>query len=231
MFKKIHPIVKKILVRGAFAIFICFVAVVIINVIIKKQTNSNLYNNVTSVPPKTFAIVLGAGISQTGKPSSYLQLRLNDAIQLYQAKKIQKILLTGDNSRSNYNEIGVMYNYLVAHGVPPKIIYGDFAGFDTYNSFERASSIFNIKDAIIVSQQFHIPRCLYIAQQKNITAVAFASNTNFGSNTYLLRESLATAKSVIDCLLNRKAKFYGNTVNTNLPSNITAENSTFNMLK
>jgi SanA protein len=201
------------------------VTVAVIRFTITTTTKPAIFNIVALVPAKTFAVVLGAGVSKNGIPSTYLQLRLNDALALYQNQKIKKILLTGDNSTSNYNEIGVMYQYLVARGVPPNIIYGDFAGFDTYNSFERANKVFNITDAILVTQQFHLPRSLYLAKQKNIQAVGFATNTNYGSNKYFLREALATTKTFFDCLVNRSAKFYGSTVNTNAPSNITAENS------
>ena len=116
-----------------------------------------------------------------------------------------------------------MNNYLVKNGVPQDIIFGDYAGFDTYSTMERADKIFDIKSAIIVSQGFHLPRAIYIAREKGIDATGYATKQSFGKRRYFIREHFATIKSFFDCIINRKSKYYGNKENTDGNSNIKIE--------
>jgi SanA protein len=116
-----------------------------------------------------------------------------------------------------------MNNYLVGNGVPQDIIFGDYAGFDTYSTMERADKVFNIKSAIIVSQGFHLPRAIYIAREKGIDATGYATKQSFGKRRYFLREYFATIKSFFDCIINRKSKYYGDKINTDGKTNINME--------
>lgn len=113
-----------------------------------------------------------------------------------------------------------MNNYLIAKEIPQDSIFADYAGFDTYSSMERAVKIFQIKEAIIVSQYYHLPRTLYIANQKGIRALGYTSDKKHGRRIFKLREWFATIKAIIDCKINRKAKFYGKIINTEGKSNI-----------
>ena len=187
---------------------------------VKFKARHKVFTKVKNVEPKEFGIVLGAGIKNNGQPGSYLRNRLDDAILLFQNRKIKKILISGDNGKSNYDEISIMNRYLVDRGIPQHIVFGDYAGFDTYSSMERADKLFNIKDAIIVSQAYHLPRAIYIARHKGINAIGFAQNYDYGRNRYAKREYLATIKSYFDCHINRKAKFYGKMIDTSKGSNI-----------
>ena len=187
---------------------------------VKYKARHKVFTKVVNLEPKEFAIVLGAGIKRNGQPGSYLKKRLDDAIKLYNNRKIKKILISGDNGQSNYDEISIMNRYLVDRGVPQHIIYGDYAGFDTYSSMERADKLFNIKNAVIVSQAYHLPRAIYIAREKGIDALGFAQHYDYGRKRYYKREYLATVKSFFDCLRNRKAKFYGKKIDTSKGSNI-----------
>jgi SanA protein len=117
-----------------------------------------------------------------------------------------------------------MNNYLLQNGIPQSNIFGDYAGFDTYSSMERADKIFDIKNAIIVSQGFHLPRSIYIAQQKGIASTGFATKHALGKRRYFLREYFATIKSFFDCLIQRKSKYYGNKESTEGSSNIKIDN-------
>lgn len=116
-----------------------------------------------------------------------------------------------------------MNNYLVRTGIPQDAIFGDYAGFDTYSSMERAVKIFAIRDAIIVSQGFHLPRSVYIARFKGIDAIGYSTKVSYGKRKYFVREWAASIKSFLDCITNRNAKFYGNKVNTKGSSNIKKE--------
>lgn len=187
---------------------------------VKYLSRHKVFTNLQNVEAKDFAIVLGAGIKNNGTPGTYLRKRLDDALILYSTKKVKKILLTGDNGNVSHDEISVMNNYLTINGIPQDKIFADYAGFDTYSSMERADKIFDISDAIIVSQYYHLPRSIYIARNKGINAIGFVTNSQYGRRVYKVREWFATVKSVFDCFINRKSKFYGKKVNTNGKSNV-----------
>ena len=127
---------------------------------VKYKARHKVFANIENVKEKDFAIVLGAAIKNNNQPGNYLKYRLDDALTLYKTGKIKKILISGDNGEDAHDEISVMNNYLVKNGVPQDIIFGDYAGFDTYSTMERADKIFDIKSAIIVSQGFHLPRAI-----------------------------------------------------------------------
>jgi SanA protein len=190
---------------------------------VKYKAQYNIFSNIDEVQKTEFALVLGAAINNNNKPSSYLKYRLDDVVDLYKAQKIEKVLISGDNGEDAYDEISVMNNYLVQNGIPQSVIYGDYAGFDTYSSMERAKKIFGIKKAIIVSQGFHLPRSLYIANQKGMSVTGYATKQSFGKRQYFIREYFATIKSFFDCFLHRKPKYYGAPIDTNKGSNIELE--------
>ena len=213
---------KKKIVSIISILFVIAILLLFIPFFIQKKVKKDIYYNL-EIPNKEFAIVLGAGVHPDGGPSLYLKKRLDDALLLYNNQKVDKLLLTGDNSKAAYDEISVMNNYLVERGVPQEKIFGDYAGFDTYSSFARAQSLFDIKSAIVITQKFHLPRALFIAKYKDIDAIGFTSSPRFGHRSYYIREWGATIKSFFDCLRNRKPKFGGEKINTNGNSNILLE--------
>jgi SanA protein len=200
--------------------FLCFAAILSIPLYVKYKARHKIFTNVQNVEAKYFAIVLGAGIKGNRTPGTYLQKRLDDALILYYNNKVEKILLTGDNGNVSHDEISVMNNYLTINGIPQHKIFADYAGFDTYSSIERADKIFDISDAIIVSQYYHLPRAMYIARNKGINVTGFVTSSQYGRRAYKVREWFATVKSVFDCFVNRKSKFYGKKVNINGKSNV-----------
>ncbi len=187
---------------------------------VKYKARHKIFTNLRNVPNAEFAIVLGAAIKNNKQPGSYLKYRLDDVISLFKAGKIEKILISGDNGENAHDEISVMNNYLVLNEIPQNRIYGDYAGFDTYSTMERAEKIFDIDNAIIVSQGFHLPRAIFISRKKGIEANGYATKPSYGNRRYFLREYFATIKSYFDCVINRKSKYYGRKVDTNLGSNI-----------
>lgn len=206
--------------RVLILVGLCFLLLLSIPFHVKYKSRNKIFANVEDVTEKDFAIVLGAAISGNNQPGSYLKYRLDDAITLYKYRRVKKILISGDNGEDAHDEISVMNNYLVKNGVPQDVIFGDYAGFDTYSTMERADKIFEIKNAIIVSQGFHLPRAIYIAREKGIDAIGYATSQSFGRKRYFLREYFATIKAFFDCATNRKSKYYGNKENTDGKSNI-----------
>ncbi len=209
--------------RILIIIGLCLLLLLSIPFYVKYKARHKVFANVENVKNKEFAIVLGAAIRNNNEPGKFLRFRLDDAITLYRTGKIKKILISGDNGEDAHDEISVMNNYLVENGVPQDIIFGDYAGFDTYSTMERADKVFDIKSAIIVSQGFHLPRAIYIGKEKGIDATGYSTKQSFGKRRYFIREHFATIKSFFDCIINRKAKYYGNKENTNRKTNIKTE--------
>lgn len=153
-----------------------------------------LIYTVEEAPPRSVAIVFGAGIWPGGQLSPILKDRVDTGIQLYQQGKVRKLLMTGDNRFLDYNEPQRMYEYAIDCGVPPEDIVRDYAGRRTYDSCYRARSIFRVQDAILVTQGFHLDRALFIARKLGIDAVGVAADrrTYQHIRRYQVRETLAT---------------------------------------
>lgn len=109
------------------------------------------------------AIVLGASVKSDGSPSDALADRLEQALELKRAGKVDKILLSGDHARDDYDEPNAMRRWLAERGLPPEDLFCDHAGFSTYDTMARAKRVFGVERAIVVTQRFHLPRALYTA--------------------------------------------------------------------
>ncbi len=117
------------------------------------------------------ALVLGARILARGELSAMLQDRVETAVALYRAGKVKKLLMSGDNSEIYYNEPTAMRRVAIAMGVPADDVVRDFAGFSTYDSMYRARDVFGQSRVVIVTQEFHLPRAIYIARSLGLQAV------------------------------------------------------------
>ncbi len=163
--------------------------------------------------PKTYtAIVLGAGLLQNEKLSPIFKDRVDIAIGLYRKGKVETILVAGDDGSITYNEVNPARDYLLTQGIPSEVIFLDHAGFDTYSSMYRARDIFLVKDAIIVTQSFHLPRAIFIARRLGIHAYGLPAD----QHTYLfknnVREVLADVKAVFNIMYNRTPKYLGDEI-------------------
>ncbi len=128
------------------------------------------------VPPRKVAIVFGAGITADGRPMPALADRVQTAADLYKAGKVQKLLMSGDNRFIYYNEPGAMRQYALQHGVPDADIVLDYAGRRTYDTCYRARHIFEVGDAILVTQAFHLDRALYTCDKLGMDVVGVAAD-------------------------------------------------------
>ncbi len=170
------------------------------------STRGNRYDlsrvSITKVPYHRVAIVFGAGIQKNGTPTPYLRYRVETAAKLFKAHRIEKILMSGDNSAANHNEPIAMKNYALKLGVPAKAITLDYAGFNTYDSCSRAHIIFGLNDATLISQGYHLPRAMTTCQDlgiRNIGVIADHPTRDYTVN-YLDRELLSTDKMVFQLI-------------------------------
>lgn len=159
-------------------------------------------------------IVLGAGV-YGDSPSLTLTKRLDRALEVYQRGRTTKIMVSGDHGQKNYNEVGVMRDYLMKNGVPKENIFMDHAGFSTYETMYRARDVFKVNSAIIVTQRLHLRRALFIADSLGISAFGVEAENSTSQSTKIqqIREYPARVKAFLDCkILHSKPKYLGDII-------------------
>ena len=178
---------------------------------VEQQTADQVYTNALDAPSSPTAIVLGAGYSPGGRLSSALADRMDTAIDLYEAGRVNKLLLTGDNRFEDYNEPAAMAAYAEARGVPPEDLVLDYAGRRTYDSCYRANAIFGVERAILVTQAFHLPRALYTCDRLGLEVVGVVADRRpyFRATWYELREVFALTRAWLDLNLFRPVPVLG----------------------
>ena len=166
------------------------------------------------VPSAPAALVLGAGLNRDGTPGVVLQDRVRTASDLYFSGKVQKILMSGDNSSINYNEPAAMQEYAISIGVPEEDIVLDYAGRRTYDSCYRAKAIFGLDHLIVVTQAFHLPRAVFLCDALDIKADGVpADDANYRLRSYTYwwtREILASVYAYWDVLIAQPEPILGN---------------------
>jgi vancomycin permeability regulator SanA len=174
--------------------------------------------DLADVPAAPVGVVFGAGITD-GRPSPYLAHRLDAAASLYRAGKVRVLLVTGDNSRTAYDEPGAMRSYLVAHGVPAERVVVDDAGFDTWDSCSRAKRVFGVRRAILVSQGFHIRRAVALCEAAGLDVYGVGVDEPHDLTWYAggARELLAAGKAAVDAAVHPSPRFLG-PADTHIPA-------------
>jgi len=164
------------------------------------------------VPESDAIIVLGAYVYPNGRLSDILKDRVDTALELYNNGKGKKLLLSGDHGKTTYDEVNSMKNYVKGKGVKAEDIFMDHAGFSTYETMYRARDVFKAKKVIIVTQEYHLKRAVYIARSLGIEAYGVASDKQKyrGMAMYKAREILARCKAFLCVNLTKpKPKFLG----------------------
>lgn len=167
------------------------------------------------VPHAQAALVLGAQVMPNGAPSSMLSDRITAAAELYKAGRVDKLLLSGDHSRKKYDEVGTMRDILLEQGIPAEDIFTDHAGFDTWDSAQRAKRVFNARSVVVVTQRFHMARALYDARKAGLDATGYAADKrDYGRVMPRLqvREVAARVKTIGDAVTGADPHFLGPTI-------------------
>lgn len=170
------------------------------------HTQRQIFHGINDLPTLEWAIIPGASVNSKGDPSPALRDRLMGAIILYQAQKVSKLLLSGDRSK-NYDEVGVMEQFLLANGVPSSALVLDPNGTRTFESIRRAKYNYQVKEAIIISQGYHLPRSIYIAENLQIKSFGYdVTSDKRAADRYdgdFLREYVARSIALVDVLIFR----------------------------
>ncbi len=172
-----------------------------------------MYDDVLVIPYNRVGVLLGTSPKgRSGKPNVFYIRRVEACVALYKAGKIDRILVSGDNSRTTYDEPTCIKEDLIAAGVPDSVIYLDYAGFRTYDSMVRAKEVFGLSSFTIISQPFHNERALYIATRKGLDVIAFNAldvQLRRWQIRMTVREWLARTKAVMDVYTCKQPHFLG----------------------
>lgn len=167
-------------------------------------------------------LVLGCGV-HGDTPSHMLEDRLLQGIELYENGASEKMLMSGDHGKENYDEVNVMKDFAVRRGVSAENIFMDHAGFSTYESMYRAKEIFTAEKILIVTQDYHLHRAIYDARAMGIEAYGVASNprTYAGQLYRDIREVLARNKDFIYCIIKPEPTYLGDEIPVQGNGNVT----------
>lgn len=194
-----------------------FLIVLLLNVIVEFDTRGKTYASTASIPKNKVGLVLGTSKhSRKGGINYYYKHRISATVKLYNAGKIEFILISGDNSSKGYDEPTDFKNDLIANGIPADRIFLDYAGFRTLDSVVRAKEVFGQNRLTVISQEFHNERAIFLANRKGIEAVGFNAkdvivNSKF-RHKMKIRESLARTKAVVDIIFGVQPKFLGDKI-------------------
>ena len=198
--------------------------VFIINFIVKGTTKKQILTEKEAVNLDDIdcILVLGAGI-WGDRPSPMLEDRLLQAISLYENNVSAKIIMSGDHGQENYDEVNTMKDFAIEKGVPSENIFMDHAGFSSYESIYRAKEIFKAEKIVIVTQEYHLYRSLYIANRLDIDAYGVGSDPRqyVGATYRECREILARNKDFVQCIFKPKPTYLGETIPVSGNGNVT----------
>lgn len=208
MKKKLKFVFITLIMLGCITLFLC-------NYIIISSAKNKTFFNTTTISKNKVGLVLGTSKKlSSGASNPYYTNRIKATIALYNAKKIDFVLVSGDNGSIYYNEPNSFKKDLIKGGIPANKIFLDYAGFRTLDSMVRAKVIFGLDTVTIISQKFHNERAIYIAKQKGLNAIGFNAEDIEGKSGFKvhLREYFARVKVFIDLLFNTQPKFFGDKI-------------------
>jgi SanA protein len=202
----------RIFLWSALAILLLIIAC---NCWLLAANRTRIFRSSAAIPAHGVALVLGTAPRVGGWKNSFFEARMDAAAQLWSAGKVRHLLVSGDNSRRDYDEPTAMRDALISRGIPARAITLDYAGFRTLDSLVRAREVFGLRSLIIVTDDWHQPRALFLASAAGLDAIGFSFADvpwNMSARTRM-REWLSRVKAVADvCLLGTKPKFLGEPV-------------------
>lgn len=227
---------KKIIIR-IFCILVCLgilglAAVFGINTIVKSTAKDKILTaeQAARLEGVDCILVLGCGVHSDGSPSDMLHDRLQRGVELYDLGAAPKLLMTGDHGREGYDEVDAMKSFAVEAGVASENVFMDHAGFSTYESMYRARDVFQAKKIIIVTQEYHLYRAIYIAESLGLEAYGVSADyrSYHGQLGRDVREMLARVKDFGTSIFQPKPTFLGEAIPIWGDGNLTNdENSDF----
>ena len=212
--KNLKVIFIRMLIVSGLILIAAILSLLVINGYVKASIKDSIITQETASGMDADCIlVLGAGVIN-GSPSPMLTDRLLEGIDLYNAGASEKLLMSGDHGRKNYDEVNTMKQFAIDNGIPSKNIFMDHAGFSTYESMYRARDIFRAEKIIIVTQEYHLYRALYVAKALGLEAYGVAADPReyAGQEYREAREILARAKDFFMSIFKPLPTFLGEAI-------------------
>ena len=200
-------------------------AIALLNGIVIGTTRSRILSTdeAAKLEDVEYILVLGCHVRSGGVPSHMLEDRLTVGVQLYDLGAAPKLLMSGDHGQTEYDEVNTMKQFAVDAGIPSSDVFMDHAGFSTYESMYRAKEVFQAEKIIIVTQEYHLYRALYIAESLGLEAygVSAALRGYGGQLRYDVREALARVKDVFSCIFKPAPTYLGDAIPVSGDGNVT----------
>ncbi|NLJ88507.1 MAG: DUF218 domain-containing protein [Epulopiscium sp.] len=206
--------IQKLFKFALIFVIIFAIIVLLINFYMKTSVKKRIYYSSDDFDFNTDCIlVLGAGV-RNDRPSNMLEDRLIQGIELYEYEISDRLLMSGDHGRKDYDEVNVMKKFATDRGIPSEHVFMDHAGFSTYESLYRARDIFEAKKIIIVTQEYHLYRALYIADKLGIEAYGVPSDRRvyYGQKYREIREAIARVKDFFFVIFQPEPTYLGETI-------------------
>lgn len=201
-------------------LLLCFIAVqipLLLNVYMFEYSN-RYFLTVEEAAEMEFdcVLVLGAGV-WGDSPSHMLEERLNKGIEVYKTGCTDRLLMSGDHGRQDYDEVNVMKNFAVDSGAVSNHVFMDHAGFSTYESMYRARDVFQVKSVVIVTQKYHLYRAVYNARKLGLDAYGVCADGQYNYDIFVRsynnsREALARCKDFIWCIFKPEPTYLGEAI-------------------
>jgi SanA protein len=218
LIRALHFLKRRFIVLSALVTWLFCAVIFLCDYAVVSGAEEYLYDDASIIPHNRVGLLLGTSkYTSNNNQNQYFNNRIQAAAALFHAKKIDYILISGDNSFTYYNEPQMMLEDLIKLQVPREKIYLDYAGFRTLDSVIRAKKIFGLNQLTVISQKFHNERAIFIARKNGIDAVGFNAkdvDKFFGFKTKI-REKFARVKVVIDLLAGKEPKFLGEPIEIN----------------
>jgi SanA protein len=182
------------------------------NWVIASNAGDKTFDSVSNCPKTKVGLVLGTSKNnRSGSENAYFTNRITAVVELYQAGKIEYILVSGDNGSADYDEPTDMKNALIERGIPKEKIHLDHAGFRTLDSMERALKVFGQKEVIVISQRFHNERAIYLGEHFGMTVYGYNAKDvkKMGGFKTYVREKFARMKVFWDIVFGVNSTFLG----------------------
>lgn len=196
---------------AAVLILLGIIGILLVPTIMRLSTKGYVFTDLRDVPRSNAVMVLGASVIGE-RLSPILEQRTRTAIDIFQAGRADNVLVTGDNGALDHDEVTPVRKYLIDAGIPAGDIFLDHAGFDTYSSMYRAREVFLADSIIIVTQDFHLPRALFLARNLGLEAYGVPTVGRGGSGRDYFREIPASVKALLDLVVRREPKYLGETI-------------------
>lgn len=213
--------------KKMFKYLVCFIVISVlvvfgIDLYVVFSTKDRIVSEYSDLNDIDCILVLGAGVYD-GKPSPMLKDRLDTAVMLFNEGVSEKIIMSGDHMNESHDEVNVMKTYAVEEGIDSSDVFMDHAGISTYDSIYRAKNIFKAKRIVIVTQEYHLYRALYIAESLGLKSYGVSADTVRYSGQFIrdIREILARDKDFVKTIFKPESKYLGEVIPVSADGNIT----------